>query len=89
MFNAVEAWISFIVGLPCAMIYAVQPTPYPKGGDDDVKAIIYFVTVAALDMALSIAGIRRCSGVPRLAAFVGCGASAFVLIDMFKVLCAV
>lgn len=86
---AIEAWMSLAIGLPCSIIYAFHPTPHPKGGDGDVKAIIYFVTVAALVVALSIVGMRRCCGVSRLAAFVGFGASAFVLIDLFKVLCAV
>jgi len=84
-----EAWLSFIVGVVCFIIYASQPTPHPKGGDHDVNAIICFVAISALGMGFSMVGIRYCKGLSRLVAFVGCGACALVLIDMFKVLCAV
>jgi hypothetical protein len=83
-----ETWISLIAGIACFGAYSGWPL-HPKGGTDDIIAIVCFFSIAAIGMGSSLAGMRFCKSFTKAAACVAFALFAIVVVDLAKILASV
>lgn len=83
--HACESWLAFLPGVVCFSAYANWPL-HPKGGNQDVAAMLCLLAVASLGVGFSLVGIRFCTGITKVAAYVGFALCALVLLDLGNIL---
>ena len=80
-----EAWISLIAGFACFGAYCAWPL-HPKGGVNDIIAIVCFFSVAAIGMGSSLSGMRFCKSFTKAAACAAFILFAIVVFDLAQIL---